>query len=74
VEVSFQYRLGKRLMELYADVPAWQELPYVKRTREGAYSQELTSLKTGQEYEFRAVLKHPQIAIYGAAVRFTTEE
>jgi alpha-L-fucosidase len=74
VDVGFQYRLGKWLLDLYADVPPWQELPYVKRTTVGAYSQKLTGLKRHQEYEFRAVLKHPQMAIYGTAVSFTPEK
>lgn len=69
VQAGFQYRRQKSTTELYEKNEAWQDSGYLLRSSPGAYSVELTGLKSGQTYTIRAVVKHPLITIYGTEQR-----
>jgi alpha-L-fucosidase len=65
VEVAFQYRPRKAVEELlHADAP-WQQTPYVRVAATGPVTARAKDLKAGRAYEFRAVVKHPLLTVYG---------
>ena len=65
VEVGFQYRRRKTSAEMYeADFP-WKDTPMVSKTRPGVYSARAKGLEPGRPYEYRALVKHPLITIFG---------
>jgi alpha-L-fucosidase len=65
VDVGFQYRRRKGTEELYEKDEPWRDTPLVKRSSPGEFSAQITELTPGQPYEFRAVVKHPLITLYG---------
>lgn len=74
VEISFQYRSQKALTDMYERTTPWHEMAFVKVSAPGVYSQRLAVLKGGEPYEFRAIVKHPSITLYGREVAFRTEK
>ena len=73
VEVGFQYRRRKGITDLYEKTEPWTEGSLAKRKSLGLYSTRLSDLKPGEAYEFRALVKHPLITIYGNAVPLDTK-
>ena len=65
VEVGFQYRRRKTSAEMYEDDFPWQDTRMASKTNLGAYSAEAKGLDSGRPYEYRAVVKHPLIALFG---------
>jgi len=65
VEVGFQYRRKKGVEELYARDEAWTDTPLVSRAAAGAWSAEVSGLRPEVAYEFRAVVKHPLLTVFG---------
>jgi alpha-L-fucosidase len=65
VEVGFQYRRRRGTEELYEKDPEWLDTALVSRSASGAFTAVVDGLTEGQAYEFRAVVKHPLITIYG---------
>jgi alpha-L-fucosidase len=65
VEVGFQYRRRKGTEELYAADEAWRDTPLVARSASGVYAAEVGGLRPDVGYEFRAVVKHPLLTLYG---------
>jgi alpha-L-fucosidase len=65
VEVGFQYRRRKGTEELYAPDEAWRDTPLVARSAKGVYSADVSGLRPEVGYEFRAVVKHPLLTLYG---------
>jgi alpha-L-fucosidase len=63
VEVGFQYR-AKRVVR-NTEENRWQELKFVAKSEPGAYSLTVDGLEAGRDYEFRAVVKHPLVTIFG---------
>ena len=66
VEVGFQYRPRKGLTDLYERTEPWRDLPLQPQSSPGAFTQKLPGAKREDDYEFRAVVKHPLITMYGA--------
>ncbi len=66
VEVGFQYRPRRGLTDLYEKTEPWRDLAPVKQSRPGAFSGRLPGVARQQDYEYRAVVKHPLITMYGA--------
>jgi alpha-L-fucosidase len=65
VEVGFEYRRRKQTEELlHADAP-WRPTPLVKRQSTGSFSATVKELDRNVVYEFRAVVKHPLLVVYG---------
>jgi alpha-L-fucosidase len=65
VDAGFQYRRKKGVEELYTPDDVWTDTPLVSRTSPGPYTTEASGLRPGQEYEFRAMVKHPLLTVFG---------
>ncbi len=65
VDVGFQYRRKKGTEELYEKDEPWRATPLVARSSAGEFTATVTDLIAGQAYEFRAVVKHPLMTVYG---------
>ena len=65
VEVGFQYRRRKTSAEMYEPDFPWTHTKMVSKTSLGAYSAQAKGLEAGRPYEYRAVVKHPLITIFG---------
>jgi alpha-L-fucosidase len=65
VEVGFQYRRKKGVEELYTPDEPWIATPVVSRSTAGAFEQEVAGLVPSSAYEFRAVVKHPLVTVFG---------
>jgi alpha-L-fucosidase len=70
VEVGFQYRRKKGLTDLYEKTEPWIDSVLAKRNSSGSYSARISGLTSGEAYEFRALVKHPLITIYGTDASF----
>lgn len=66
VEAGFQYRPRKGLTDLYERTEPWRDLPLRQHDKTGPFAQPLPGVGQDQDYEFRAVVKHPLITMYGA--------
>lgn len=68
-KVGFEYRpYGGFVENLYS--ASWDSTKWIEITREGDFSIGLEGLKKGIQYEFRAVIIHPRMKIYGDIKRF----
>jgi alpha-L-fucosidase len=65
VDVGFQYRRRRRTEELYETDPPWRDTPLATRSTAGEFTAHIDDLAAGDEYEFRAVVRHPLITVYG---------
>jgi alpha-L-fucosidase len=65
VEVGFQYRRKKRTEELYEKGEAWRDTALVARSVPGEFTARVDGLGAANDYEFRAVVKHPLITVFG---------
>jgi alpha-L-fucosidase len=65
VEVGFQYRRRKGVEELYAADEAWKDTALTARTAPGVFTVELDGLDPAQAYDFRTVVKHPLLTLFG---------
>lgn len=70
VEVGFQYRRKKGITDLYEKTEPWIDVPLQKQTSAGSFSAKVSGLTPGEAYEFRALVKHPLITIYGKDATF----
>ncbi len=72
VEVGFEYRSikGKDIFE--RDMP-WTATLLKRVTAPGAFTIAVPALKANDEYEFRAVVKHPLLTLFGAEKRLGTK-
>jgi len=70
VDVGFQYRRKKGLTDLYEKTEPWIDAALAKRNTTGTYSARISGLTSGDAYEFRALVKHPLITIYGKDASF----
>jgi len=69
VEAGFEYRPYAGFVEnLYST--SWNRTQFVKMTEEGDFSIELKDIKKNEQYEFRAVVIHPRMSIYGDVKHF----
>ncbi len=70
VEVGFEYRSLKGL-DANERSGEWSRTPLQRMTAPGAYSATVSGWPAGEPYEFRAVVKHPVLTMYGEAKRAT---
>jgi alpha-L-fucosidase len=68
VEVAFEYRSLKGL-DVNVRVGAWSATPFRRMEKAGAFSAEVPGWAAGEPYEFRAVVKHPVLTMYGDSKR-----
>lgn len=69
VEVGFEYRSLKGL-DANERSGEWSKTPLQRMTAPGAFSATVV-WSPGEPYEFRAVVKHPVLTMYGEAKRAT---
>ena len=69
VFASFEYR-DTTGMDLTERMGPWKAMEFVKRAGIGAYSVETPPLESGHTYEYRAVVRHPLLTLYGAEKQF----
>lgn len=65
VEVSFQYRRRKGTEDLLKQEAPWKTTPPARLTAPGPFTATISGLEAGVIYEFRSVVKHPLITLYG---------
>ncbi|MCC5928999.1 MAG: alpha-L-fucosidase [Cyclobacteriaceae bacterium] len=70
IKVGFEYRLYAGFTEyLYGD--KWEKTSFIDIAEEKEYSVKTDKLEPGKTYEYRAVVVHPQMSIYGDVKRVT---
>jgi alpha-L-fucosidase len=65
LEVGFEVRQRKGLTDLYEKTEAWRALPLQRMSSPGEFSGRVPSDATAGELEFRAVVRHPLLSLYG---------
>lgn len=65
LEVGFEYRSIEG-EDIHSRTAAWVAMPNQTVTHPGVFSADLTGLPVAGHYEFRAVVRHPLLALYGA--------
>lgn len=70
VEVGFEYRSLKGL-DANERSGEWRQTPFERVTAPCPFSASVSAWAPGEPYEFRAVVKHPVLTIYGEAKRTT---
>lgn len=69
VEVGFQYREYAGFgFELYNS--EWKTSQFVSKDKNGSYSIQVKNLETNKTYQYRSVVKHPRITMYGDIKQF----
>ena len=66
VQVSFQYRPRKGLTDLYEKTEPWRDVPAQPQTQSGRFTMRLPGVGQDQDYEFRALVRHPLLTLYGS--------
>ena len=72
VQAGFQYRVKKDGTDLSEKIEPWTDLPLAARTATGDFSYELANLTGNHDYEYRAVVRHPLLTMYGQEKTFRT--
>jgi alpha-L-fucosidase len=72
VDVRFEYRSLKGL-DANERSGAWQSTPVQRMTASGDFSALVPSWEPGEPYEFRAVVQHPLLTMYGDARKLTLQ-
>ncbi len=70
VEAGFEYR-DTTGMDLTERMGPWTATEMVKQASSGPYSLTVKGLHPGRVYEYRAVVKHPLLTLYGEEKRVT---
>lgn len=65
VEVGFQFRRQHDSTQPLALADSWHDTPRTAQSAPGPFSLEVIGLEPGQAYDFRAVVRHPRITLYG---------
>jgi len=69
VQVGFQYRRHRSVIELYEKEEPWRTTEPRALTNPGSFTIEVNELAKGRTYDVRALVKHPLITMYGADVQ-----
>jgi alpha-L-fucosidase len=70
--VGFQYRVKKDGTDLSEKTEPWTDLPLAPRKATGEFSYDLANLTANRDYEYRAVVRHPLLTMYGQERTFRT--
>jgi alpha-L-fucosidase len=65
VQVGFQWRKRKGTEDLLKQEAPWKVTPRVRQTAPGPFTASITGMEPGVIYEYRAMVKHPLITLYG---------
>jgi alpha-L-fucosidase len=66
VEVGFEYRPRRGITDLYEKTEPWIALPLAPRTAAGVFTAPLPQGVDPAAVEYRAVVRHPLLMLYGA--------
>ncbi|MBI1353929.1 MAG: alpha-L-fucosidase [Acidobacteria bacterium] len=66
LEVAFEVRRLKDMADLYEPDDPWRTVEAGKLAAPGAFAAEAPALDPARTWEFRAVVRHPAITLYGA--------
>lgn len=72
VQVGFQYRVKKDGTDLSEKTEPWTDLPLAPHKATGDFSYDLANLAANHDYEYRAVVHHPLLTMYGQEKTFRT--
>ena len=72
LEVGFEYR-DVTGMDTEERTRPWIATPLVRRQAAGVFSAQVPGLSAGHVYEYRAVVKHPLITLYGGEKKLTVK-
>ena len=74
LQVGFEYRKKKSTAEMYEPDDPWKPVSKKKQTLSapGGFSAELRQLDASREWEYRAVVKHPKVTLYGMTAELTS--
>ena len=72
VQVGFEYRSLKGL-DVNERSGEWKTTPLEPATSAKSFSANMEGWTVGEPFEFRAVVKHPLLTMYGEAKRFTLQ-
>ena len=72
VKVGFEYRLYAGFVENISN-KIWHETSFREASNEAEFTVVLENLQPGKTYEYRAVVVHPQMSIYGDVKKVTTK-
>ena len=72
LEVGFEYRPASG-GDTNERSSAWTATALQRKTAPGTFSTSVNFLRAGETYEYRAIVKHAQVTIYGPEKRFTTK-
>jgi alpha-L-fucosidase len=72
LEVGFEYRDITGL-DTHERTENWVAAPLVKRDSPGTFTAAVSGLKPGNVYEYRAVVKHPLLTLYGVEKKVTAK-
>jgi alpha-L-fucosidase len=65
VDVGFQYRRQRRTEELYGQDQPWQATALKPMKAPGEFRMTVEGLDPTEQYEFRALVKHPLLTVFG---------
>lgn len=71
VKAGFEYRSIKG-MDMTERMGAWRTTPLVARSVTGRYSVAIKDWKANDAYEYRAVVQHPLLRVYGKEAKLST--
>ena len=72
LEVGFEYR-SIRGQDAHERTEPWTPAGFARRASPGRFTARVTGWKPGGVYEFRAVVKHPLLTLYGGDQRITVK-
>ena len=67
LEAGFEVRKRKDLTDLYEKTEPWRPLPLQRLSAPGEFSGHVPADARAEELEFRAVVRHPLLSLYGTA-------
>ncbi len=71
VQAGFEYRSVKG-MDLTERMGAWRATPFVPRSATGRFTVTIRDWKANDVYEYRAVVQHPLLRVYGKEAKLST--
>jgi alpha-L-fucosidase len=74
LQVGFEYRKKKSTAEMYEPDDPWKPVSKKKQmlSAPGGFSAELRQLDPNRDWEYRAVVKHPKVTLYGMTAELTS--
>ena len=72
VQVGFQMRIKRDGTDLSERTEPWTDAATIVQSGTGSFKQQIRGLRPDKDYEFRAMVKHPLLTVYGQEQTFRT--